>query len=315
MFESEFLLNFPLHGATEGAEVALPHLTDWWPFEALPALGVFVAATWYLLAVRHLQKRGDRWPVNRTLFFIFGGLGTIFVATQGPLARLDSVLLTTHMIQHMLLSMLAPIFLALGAPMTLALRTFRKPLRDLLLKIIHSRFVKVISFPLLAGLIYILNPWILYFTDYYENTLTNSVLHNFNHLHFVMVGSIWVWSLIGLDPMPRMGYPIRMFAVFLTLPFHAFLGVTIMNTQTPIAFEYYENIKRDWGPTLLQDQEIAGGLLWATGDLIGLVMFLTLMIQWSRASDREAARIDRDLDRQAAKAESAQSTENESHGK
>ena len=298
-----------MHGATEEIEVAQPNLLDWWPLEPIPAIAILLVGSWYLYSVWTLKNRGDKWPINRTLFFLVGGLGTIFVSTQGPLARLDAILLTTHMIQHMLLSMLAPVFLALGAPVTLALRTFPSSLRNLLMKVLHSWYVKVVSFPLFAGLIYILNPWILYFTDYYENTLTNSLLHNFNHFHFVVVGSIWVWSLIGIDPMPRLGFPIRMFAVFVTLPFHAFLGVTIMNTQSIIAQSHYESIIRDWGPTVLQDQQMAGGLLWATGDVIGLVMFLTLMIQWSRASDREAIRVDRDLDRKEALVQTKQQAE------
>ena len=301
-FSTRISLHFPLHGDEGLAAVPEPNLGSWLPLEPIPAIAVLAAAVWYLMAVRQLTKRGDKWPVNRTLFFVVGGLGTIFVSTQGPLAVLDSVLLTTHMVQHMLLSMLAPVFLALGAPVTLALRTLRPNLRKLLLRVLDSWYVKVISFPLFAGLIYILNPWLLYFTSYYENTLENPLLHNFNHLHFVVVGSIWIWSLIGIDPMPRLGYPIRMFAVFVTLPFHAFLGITLMNIQHPIAEHFYEGVIRNWGPTILEDQQIAGGLLWATGDVVGLILFLTLMIQWSKASDREAARVDRELDRQEAKA-------------
>ncbi len=315
MFAVSFATLIPLHGEGIEVEVLQPGLTDWMPLEVIPALAVFAVAAWYLGSVRKLQIRGDKWPINRTLFFVIGGLGTIFIATQGPIAKLDAVLLTTHMIQHMLLSMLAPVFLALGAPVTLALRTFPTKLRSLLLRLLNSWYVKVISFPLFAGLVYVLNPWLLYFTSYYENTLTNSLLHNFNHLHFVVVGSIWVWALIGIDPMPRMGFPIRMFAVFVTLPFHAFLGVTMMNVQNPIALGYYETVIRDWGPTILEDQQIAGGLLWATGDVVGLVLFLTLMIQWSKASDREAVRIDRDLDRQEAQAEATRQRQENLEGK
>lgn len=310
MINETISLFFPLHGDATIVEIPEPSLSDWLPLEIVPAIGILAVAIWYLGAVRTLKRRGDKWPINRTLFFVVGGLGTIFISTQGPLAKLDVVLLTTHMIQHMFLSMLAPVFLALGAPVTLALRTFPTRLRSLLLRLLNSGFVKVITFPLLAGLIYILNPWVLYFTSYYENTLTNSLLHNFNHLHFVVVGSIWIWSLIGIDPMPKLGFPIRMFAVFVTLPFHAFLGVTMMNVQNPIALDHYETIIRDWGPSILEDQRIAGGLLWATGDVIGLVLFLTLMIQWSKASDREAVRVDRELDRQDAIAESSRQHEN-----
>ena len=272
----------------------------WWPPELLPLLGVVLVGGLYLWGVRRLRKRGDAWPVGRTVAFVLGGQGSIFLVTQGPLAFLDSTFIWTHMVQHMLLTMVAPIFLALGAPVTLALRTLGPRLRSALLSILNSQWVKLITFPLVAGVIFVLNPWVLYYTDLYELTLVNPLLHNFNHLHFLVVGCLWVWALIGIDPMPRMGYPLRMLAVFVTLPFHAFLGVTMMSQSTPIAHHFYEDLHRTYGPSLIEDQQLAGGILWVSGDVIGLLLFLVLMIQWSRASDREAIRVDRELDRQDA---------------
>lgn len=273
----------------------------WWPLETLPLLAVIVVSALYMLGVRKLQRENIHWPLGRTISFVALGNGTLFIATQGPLAFLDTTLLSTHMVQHMLLSMIAPIFLALGAPITLLLRVTRGKVRKTIASVLHSRFVKVLSFPLFAGFIYIINPWLLYFTGYYEATLTNSLLHNFNHLHFIMVGSIWTWSLIGIDPMPRMGFGLRLFSIFVTLPFHAFLGLTIMNQSDGIARTYYESLNLEWGPGVIADQQIAGGLLWAAGDVIGLLLFLALAIQWSKDSEKEARRIDRDLDRQSQK--------------
>lgn len=296
--------------ATEPLTGGQPHLSDmFWPLEILPFVAVIAVTTLYLAGVRTLSRRGDRWPVGRTLAFVVGGQGSILLVTQGPLAYLDTVLLWTHMVQHMILTMIAPIFLALGAPVTLALRTVPLRLRKAILWLLNSLWVKVITFPLFAGLVFVLNPWILYYTGLYELTLTNPVLHNFNHLHFLMVGSLWIWSLIGIDPMPRMGYPIRMLAVFVTLPFHAFLGLTMMNQQQPIAVHYYEELARSWGPSLLEDQQLAGGLMWVSGDLIGLLLFMVLMIQWAKASDREAVRVDRDLDRQESLARQHQAND------
>ncbi|MGA1248807.1 MAG: cytochrome c oxidase assembly protein [Candidatus Nanopelagicales bacterium] len=288
----------PLHSTHEDPSVMPSLLEMWWPLELLPLGAVLIVSTLYVLGVRHLRKQNIEWPLGRTISFVVLGNGTLFLATQGPLAYLDTTLLSTHMVQHMLLSMVAPVFLALGAPVTLLLRVTKGKTRKFVARLLHSRFVTVVSFPLVAGFIYILNPWLLYFTGYYEATLSNSLLHNFNHLHFIMVGSLWTWSLIGIDPMPRMGFGLRLFSVFVTLPFHAFLGLTIMNQSDGIAREYYESLGRLWGPGVLEDQQIAGGLLWAAGDIIGLLLFLALTVQWARASEREARRIDRDLDRQ-----------------
>jgi cytochrome c oxidase assembly factor CtaG len=301
---------FPFHGAS--GEIANP--TDlsalWLPFEIIPLVAVLLGSAIYLLGVWRLRKRGDHWPIGRTIAWVVGGMGSIFIATQGPLAALDTVLLWTHMVQHMILTMIAPIFLALGAPMTLALRTFPKAPRDLLLSFLHSRYAKFVTFPAFSGLLYIMNPWILYYTDLYEITLTNDFWHNANHFHFLAIGCLWVWSLIGIDPMPRMGYPMRLITTFITLPFHAFLGVTMMSGENLIARGYYESLERNWGPSIVEDQEIAGGLLWIAGDLVGLLFFIVLLIQWSKASGREAIRVDRDLDRQdAARAAAAANQE------
>jgi cytochrome c oxidase assembly factor CtaG len=301
---------FPFHGAS--GEIANPSdpFALWLPFEAIPLVAVLLGSAIYLFGVWRLRKRGDHWPIGRTIAWVVGGMGSIFIATQGPLAALDTVLLWTHMVQHMILTMIAPIFLALGAPMTLALRTFPKAPRTLLLSFLHSRYAKFVTFPAFSGLLYIMNPWILYYTDLYEITLTNDFWHNVNHFHFLAIGCLWVWSLIGIDPMPRMGYPMRLITTFITLPFHAFLGVTMMSGENLIARGYYESLERNWGPSIVEDQEIAGGLLWIAGDLVGLLFFIVLLIQWSRASGREAIRIDRDLDRQdAARAAAAASQE------
>jgi putative copper resistance protein D len=164
--------------------------------------------------------------------------------------------------------------------------------------VLHSRVAKVLTFPVVAGVVFVANPFALYLTGWYEATLRNVVLHDLNHLHFVLVGCLWFWPVLGLDPVPgRVPYPMRLLAVFTTMPFHAFLGVAIMTQSTLIAADHYEGLGRTWGPTLAKDQQIAGGLLWASGDLVALLVLGVLFVQWSRASEREAVREDRRLDR------------------
>ena len=269
-----------------------------WTFEPLPAAAAVLAGVLYLLGVRRLRARGVGWSPWRTYAFVGVGLGSMLLATQSALATYDSVLLWVHMVQHMVLSMVVPIFLALGAPLTLALRTVGPGPRRLLLAVLHSRVAALLTFPVVTGLVFVANPFLLYFSPLYEATLRHEWLHDLNHVHFVLVGSLWFWSVLGLDPMPRrVPYGLRLLAVFATLPFHAFLGVAIMGASTVLAQDWYSSLARTWGPTLLDDQRTAGGILWATGDLIGLVVFAILFVQWSRASGREAEREDRRLDR------------------
>lgn len=294
----------PLHGSGQTDVPTIPFsealLSSWTSIEWLPAIALLATAAWYLLSVRSLRRRGDRWPVGRTIAFVLGGLGTVALATEGPLAAYDTTLLSVHMVQHMLLSMVAPIFLALGAPITLALRTFPRRLHAALMWLLHSTYMRVLAFPLVAGAIAVVNPWALYFSGYYPLTLRNVWWHDFNHLHFIIVGCVWTFSLIGIDPMPRMGYPMRMLAVFITMPFHAFLGLTIMGQHTLIAGDWYLSLGRAWGMSPAADQQLAGGILWAAGEVVSIILFIALAVQWARASDREARRIDRQLDREDA---------------
>jgi cytochrome c oxidase assembly factor CtaG len=271
--------------------------TEWGVDPYLFVVTVWVAGL-YLFGVWMLRSRGDRWPVSRTLSFVGLGMGSFYVATSSGIAAYDTVLLSAHMVQHMILSMAVPLFLALGAPVTLALRTLPRRPRGWLLAVLHSRLVKVLSFPPLTFLLFVISPWALYFTGWYDASLRSTFVHEMMHIHLVLVGSLFFWPLVGLDPVPgRVAYPFRLLLVFLTLPFHAFLGVTIMGQKELIGGEWYRSLPMDWLHDPAADQHLAGGILWGSGDLIGLTFFGVLFVQWARESMREAKREDRRLDR------------------
>lgn len=266
---------------------------------------LFILTVWiaglYLLGVMRLRARGDRWPLGRTIAFVVGGLGTFAFATMSGLGTYDTTLLSVHMVQHMLLSMLVPLLLALGAPVTLALRTLPPRPRRWLLVVLHSRVAKVLTFPPLTLTLFVLSPWMLYFSGWYDASLRSTYVHEMTHVHLVLVGCMFFWPLVGLDPVPgRVIYPFRMLMMLLTLPFHAFLGVTIMGQTTIIGEEWYAALREgpmgSWLPTMQADQHLAGGILWGSGDLVGIAMFLVLFTQWVRDSMKEAAREDRRLD-------------------
>ena len=273
----------------------------------MPLVVTVWAAGLYLLGVRSLHRRGDAWPVGRTVMFVGVGMGAFYVATSSGLAAYDTTLLSVHMVQHMVLAMLVPLALALGAPVTLALRTLPHTPRRWLLTVLHSRVAKVLTFPPLTLALYVVSPWALYFSGWYPATLDHVWLHELMHLHLVVVGMLFFWPIVGIDPVPgRVGYPARMLLVVLTLPFHAFLGVTIMGQETLLGGDHYRALHQlpgyGWLPDPLDDQHLAGGLLWSSGDLIGLVLLGVLFAQWVRSSMREAAREDRRLDLLEARA-------------
>jgi cytochrome c oxidase assembly factor CtaG len=288
----------PLHGYDGPPPLTAGHaLVAWEPSLAVLTV-VVLSAVAYVTAATRLRRRGDAWPVGRDIAFVAGGLGAITLATTWWPGVYDDTLFWAHMVQHMILSMVAPIFLALGAPLTLLLRTLPARPRQRLVAALKSRAAAVVINPLVGFALLFGTPFALYYTGLYEATLRDPTVHQLLHVHFVLAGCIFFWPLIGIDPVPgRLPHPLRLILLFVTLPAHAWLGISIMSDKAVIAGDYYRALGRSWGPSLLQDQNIGGGLLWATGDLVGLVVVAALFVQWSRADAREAVRTDRRFDR------------------
>jgi putative copper resistance protein D len=279
-----------------------------WGIDPVLFIGTVWVAGLYLLGVWTLRQRGDAWPVGRTLAFVVGGMGSFYVVTSSGIGAYDTTLLSVHMVQHMVLSMVVPLFLALGAPVTLALRTLPRWPRGYLLAVLHSRVAKVLTFGPLTLALYVVSPWALYFSGWYRASLEHAYVHEMMHLHLVLVGALFFWPLMGIDPLPgRVAYPFRLLMIFLTLPFHAFLGVTIMSQSDLIGGDWYPRLHETmaWLPDPLEDQHVAGGILWGSGDLIGLLFFAVLFVQWVRSSLAEARREDRRLDLLEARAASS----------
>lgn len=270
-------------------------------FEALPLVAVLLVGGAYAYGVLRLRQRGDAWPVGRTIAFVGLGLGTVAIALLSGLAAYDTTSFGAHMVQHMLLTMVAPVFLALGAPVTLALRTLPTRERKALLSVLHSRLARVITFPLIPWLMFVVTPFALYFSGWYEATLDSTYLHEVLHVHFLLVGCLFFWPLLGIDPVPgKLPYPGRMLLSAATLPFHAFLGIAIMSVTDDgagiLAKKHYLAFQ-SVSESVFQ-QKVGGGLLWASGDIVGLLFLFIMLFQWMRASEREAAREDRRLDRE-----------------
>jgi putative copper resistance protein D len=273
-------------------------LTAWTP-QAGVIVALVLAAGLYLYGVRVLHRRGVRWPVGRSVAFLVGGVGGIGYATLGWMGVYDDTLFWAHMAQHMTLSMVAPIFLALGAPVTLALRALPPRPRGWLRGFLHSLPAKLLLNPLVGFALVFGVPFVLYMTGLYQESLQHDGLHEALHVHFVVAGCIFFWPIVGIDPVPgRFPHPFRLLLLFVTLPAHAWLGISIMTSKTVIAGDYYRALGRPWGPSLLDDQSIGGGLLWAAGDLVGLLVVAALFFQWAGADQREAVRVDRRLDRE-----------------
>jgi cytochrome c oxidase assembly factor CtaG len=316
---SDVLTGYALDAAATLPRFSAGALFGRWELSPIPFVVTVWAAGLYVLGVVTLRRRGDRWPVGRTVAFVGVGMGCFVLATSSGLAAYDTTLLSVHMVQHMVLSMLVPLALALGAPVTLALRTLPATPRRWLLVVLHSRVARVLSFPPLTFTLYVISPWALYFSGWYAASLHSPFVHEMMHVHLVVVGALFFWPIMGIDPVPgRVAYPFRVLLVVLTLPFHAFLGITIMGQEALLGGDWYPRLHDgpmgSWLPDPHDDQHLAGGILWGAGDLIGLVFFGVLFTQWVRSSMREAVREDRRLDLMETRAAAAARREEESPG-
>ena len=283
-------------------DVRLPALTTErmltsWTFEPALILALLLAGGLYLLAVRRLRATGVPWSSARCVLWLLG-LGVIFVATSSAVGTYDTTLFSAHAVQHMLLQMLAPVPLALAAPFTLALRTLPPGGRNRLLALLRSRWSRVITHPLVAYAIFVVSPFVLYYSPLYEATLRNDVLHDLGHLHYLASGFLLFSVLLALDPLPhRMPYVFRFMMIIGLGPMHVLLGIPVMMGSDIFAESYYLELDRSWGPTLLSDQQTGGGLLWIFGDVVTVAFLGGIYLQWLRSDAREARRTDRQLDR------------------
>jgi len=284
------------------APTATRWLTSWQP-DLLWVVLICLAAAGYLVAVRALQVRGDRWPVSRTLVFLLGLALLTYVTCGGP-AVYGRVTFSGHMVMHMLLSMVVPPLLVLGAPILLALRVLpargdgtRGP-REWILAVVGSRFLKVLAFPPVAAVIFAGSLVAFYYSDLFELSLTTHVGHELMMVHFLLAGYLFAWVLVGIDPGPnRIGYPLRLILLFATMAFHAFFFLAVMNGNAVLQPEFFGSLGRTWGRALLADQQYGGGIGWGIGEVPTLLLTLVLAVQWSRSDDRDAKRYDRAADR------------------
>jgi cytochrome c oxidase assembly factor CtaG len=268
-----------------------------WTFDPWVVVPVLLAAAVYLLGVRTLQASGTSWPVSRTVLW-FVGLGVIIIATSSSVGVYDTAMFSMHSIQHMLLQMIAPAPLGMAAPVTLALRTLPPKPRRLLLAAVHSRPFRLLTHPLVAYGLFVVSPFVLIYSPLFEATLTNDVLHNLTHVHFVLVGTLLYWPLLGYDPLPNpLPFVFRLMLILGLGPAHIILGIPIMQMSSLLAEDYFVQIGQAWGTDPLVDQQIGGGLLWVFGDIVVMFMFSGMFLQWNRSERREQRRIDRHLDR------------------
>ena len=271
-------------------------------------IGLLVlAVALYIKGVVILTRRGDKWPVGRTISFALG-TSAIDFATSGGLGVYAHFAFSWHMVAHMVLGMIAPIGIVLGAPITLALRTLPQSrdgqelgVRGLLIKALHSRYARVLTNPVVALAIFDGSLFALYFTSLFGGMMQSHQGHLFMSIHFILTGILFFHVIVGVDPNPRkVPHIIRIVILFAAMSIHAFFSVALMSASTLIDGGYFESLQRPWSLDLLADQRTGGAIGWAMGEIPILIALVATFIQWMRDDSHEAKRIDRNTARMAA---------------
>jgi putative membrane protein len=280
------------------ARMFLPHLDPW---SVLPVLAL-LAGVAYLVGVLRLRGQGVRWSGWRTASFVVGVL-SLFAVTGTWLNGYSMELFSVHMAQHMVLSLITPLFLLVGAPVTLALRTLPRGKgtagapRALLLEALHSRFARAISSPLFTVPLFIASLYGVYFTPLFDALMADPVGHQLMLAHFVVVGLLFFGPIVAADPWPRtIGYPARMLELLLPVPFHAFFGVAIMMAGS-LVVETFAGPPPGWGVDPLGDQGAAGGIAWSFGELPTVLVLAVVFFSWAGSEERRGRTIDRAAER------------------
>jgi putative copper resistance protein D len=277
-------------------------LTEWRLDWLWITVAIFGLAT-YFLGVAKVRRRGDKWQWFRSVNWVIGLLVLTYI-TSGPPSVYGRVLFSAHMVDHMALTMVAPIFLVLGAPVTLALRALparadgSRGIREWLLVFVHSKFSQLVTHPLFAAANFAGSIVLFYYSDMFGFAMREHVGHELMILHFLLTGYIFVLSMIGTDPLPRRApFPMRLLLLLATMGFHAFFGVAIMGGTNLLAADYFGNLGREWGPSALADQQMGGAVAWGIGEVPTLLVAIGVAIMWSRSDQRETKRVDRAADR------------------
>ncbi|WP_343600441.1 cytochrome c oxidase assembly protein [Mycobacterium sp.] len=289
-----------------GPPTLLRVLVDW-RFDVVFGTAALVLAAVYLAGVRRLHRRGDSWPAGRTAAWL-AGCGVLLFATSSGVGRYMPAMFSMHMAAHMLLSMMAPIFLVLGAPATLALRALPAAgpagppgAREWLLAALHSRVSRFLTNPIVATVLFVAGFYGLYFGSLFDAAVGSHVGHVLMNVHFLATGYLFYWVVIGVDPTPRPLPPLGKLAVVLaSLPLHAFFGVVLMGTKAVLGQAFYRSLHLGWPADLLGDQRLGGGIAWGSGELPLVIVMVALMVQWRRSDQRTATRLDRAADRDDA---------------
>jgi cytochrome c oxidase assembly factor CtaG len=254
----------------------------------------------YLAGTRRARRSGPAWPAGRAVAFCGGGLGAVVIATMSAIGVYQGTLFYVRSMQTILLLLVAPLFLALGRPLSLAVATLPR-LGPRLEAAVRSRAARILTFPAVTTLVLVFVPFVLYFSPWYAASVPGGPVREVTYLALLAPGFVFFWTLLRVDPVPKeYPYLVALWVTGAEVVGDAVLGLAVMADQSLIAGGYYHALARPWGPSLSTDQVLGGGALWILGDIVGLPFLAAQLIQMIREDEAEAVVIDAELDAEGA---------------
>ena len=253
----------------------------------------------YVIAFVKMRRRGDKWPVLRLVSWLVGMVFLVYVTSAGPRVY-GEVQFSAHMIEHMLLVMVVPLPLVLGAPITMLMRATKARrdgsfgVREWVLWLVHTPYLRFFANPIVASVNFAGSLVVFYYSGIMYYALDTHIGHELMIAHFLGAGYMFGSVLIGIDPgVKHPAYPLRLVMLLVTMAFHAFFGISIMSSSVLIAGDWFGNVGAGWGYTAIDDQQLGGAIAWGIGEIPTLFVAIMVGVQWAKSSDREAKRIDR----------------------
>lgn len=293
------------HGSS-APEPTLSTIFAAWSGDLVPWLGIAAATIGYLVAVLIVNRAHPMTPVPpRRLAAWLAGMTMIAIALTSAVDVYAPDLFSVHMIQHLLLAMVAPPLLALAAPITLLLRVSGPQVRRLaLLPLVHSRVVQAISWPPVGWSVFAVVMWATHFSPLFDAALENDGLHHLEHLLYLLAGVVFWWPVIGADPIRwRLSPASRMVYLAAQMPFNTAVGLAIYFAPA-VLYPHYATLGRTWGLDPFTDQQIAGIVMWGVGDVIMLAALVLVIAAWLRADEKHSHRAEeraaRNVERESA---------------
>ena len=304
-----FTLIESITGYPEPAKFELSYALTTFAIEPFTFSVGILAIALYIFGVLRLQKRGDSWPIGRSICWITAVLIGMYV-TNTMLGRYAVLMFSAHMAVHMILAMVVPILLPLGAPLTLALRvlppneTVRnsdsqvRNIRDWIVSLMNSKYIHTLSHPIISFFLFAGSTWVLYFSPLLTVLMSSHLGHLFMHAHFILLGYLFFWNILGIDPAPRkIPDGLRLGLVFAAAVFHGIFGFITYSAASPLGGGWFSEVAPSWLENQIQDQQLGGGIAWGFGELPTILVLAILVYQWASRDEKTSRRVtDQEID-------------------